>query len=73
MKFPLSGPLGIEQIKNELSDIIDSNSLEQLSLALGFEPPHAISEFYGYGSCDFTLEVLPSILLDLTSEPVSDF
>jgi hypothetical protein len=46
MALPVSGPLSINMIRNELST--SNGSLRALSSAAGFSTPDAISEFYGY-------------------------
>ena len=48
MPLPPSGPLSINQIRNELGS--SSGSLRTLSSLAGFSTPDAMSEFYGYGA-----------------------
>ena len=57
MALPSSGPLGIGQIRAELSS--SSGSLRTLSSLAGKSTPDAISEFYGYsaGDADFLLNL----------------
>lgn len=47
MSLPPSGPLSINQIRNELGS--SSGSLRTLSSLAGFSTPDKISDFYGYG------------------------
>lgn len=46
MALPVSGPLSIDMIRNELGT--SNGSLRALSAQAGFSTPDAISEFYGY-------------------------
>jgi hypothetical protein len=46
MSLPSSGPLSISQIQAALNNY--NNSLRALSAVVGFSPPDAMSEFYGY-------------------------
>ena len=48
MALPTSGPLGINDIRNELG--APHGSLQMLSNIAGFSLPHKISDFYGYSS-----------------------
>jgi hypothetical protein len=49
MALPSSGAISISQINAEVT-AINSNSLTDLSTAVSFTAPHAMSEFYGYSS-----------------------
>jgi hypothetical protein len=46
MALPFSGPLSINDIRNELG--VSTGSLRELSALAGFSTPDSISEFYGY-------------------------
>jgi len=48
MALPSSGALSIDDIRTEIGS--ESGSLKTLSVAVGFAPPYAISNFYGYSS-----------------------
>ena len=48
MALPSSGPLSINQIRNELGT--SNGSLRALSAQAGFSTPDSISEFYGYSA-----------------------
>lgn len=48
MALPVSGPLSIDMIRNELGT--SNGSLGYLSDLAGFNAPDAISDFYGYGN-----------------------
>lgn len=48
MALPTYGPLGINDIRNELGST--SGSLFTLSQAAGFSQPYRISNFYGYSA-----------------------
>ena len=46
MALPSSGAISIDDIRTELGTT--TGSLAQLSAAVGFPAPHAMSDFYGY-------------------------
>lgn len=47
MALPVSGPLSINDIRNQLGVL--TGSLRELSALAGFSTPDRISDFYGYG------------------------
>ncbi len=53
MALPVSGPLSINQIRNELST--SNGSLRALSALAGKSTPDSISEFYGYSNNSVTI------------------
>lgn len=53
MALPVSGPLSINQIRNELGT--SNGSLRALSAQAGFSTPDSISEFYGYSNNSVTI------------------
>jgi len=59
MALQSSGAISISQINAEVT-AINSTSLTNLSTAVGFTAPHAMSEFYGYsGVVNYTVNITP--------------